>query len=134
MLDRFKQSPMTGQILRYALAGGAITVAFAAAYWALATFGGVDANLALAIVFVIFTGISFVVHGRYSFAGHGDRDRPHVRGARFAVVNVAGFLLNQFWVWWLVKELDGPVWWSTVPIVLVTPWLTFAAHRLWVYR
>ena len=125
---------MTGQILRYALAGGAITVAFAAAYWALATFGGVDANLALAIVFVIFTGISFVVHGRYSFAGHGDRDRPHVRGARFAVVNVAGFLLNQFWVWWLVKELDGPVWWSTVPIVLVTPWLTFAAHRLWVYR
>ncbi|RZV50831.1 MAG: GtrA family protein [Sphingomonadaceae bacterium] len=134
MLDRIRQSPVTGQIVRYGVAGGLITLAFAATYWAVATFGGVDPNLALAIVFVVFTGISYLVHGRYSFAGHGGRDRPNVRGARFAVVNVAGFLLNQFWVWWLVKELDGPVWWSTVPIVMVTPWLTFAAHRLWVYR
>ena len=133
MLERLN-SPMTRQILRYAVAGGVITVAFAAAYWALAEFGGVDPNLSLAVVFVIFTGISYVVHGRFSFAGHGQRDRPHVRGARFAVVNVAGFLLNQLWVWWLVKSMCGETWWPTVPIVLVTPWLTFAAHRLWTYR
>ena len=133
MLERLN-SPMTRQILRYAVAGGVITVAFAAAYWALAEFGGVDPNLSLAVVFVIFTGISYVVHGRFSFAGHGQRDRPHVRGARFAVVNVAGFLLNQLWVWWLVKSMGGETWWPTVPIVLVTPWLTFAAHRLWTYR
>ena len=134
MLDRLKQSPMTGQIMRYAVAGGLITVAFAAAYWAVAELGGIDPNLSLALVFVVFTGISYIVHGRFSFAGHGERDRPHVRGLRFAIVNVAGFALNQFWVWWLVKDLGGETWWPTVPIVLVTPWLTFAAHRMWVYR
>lgn len=122
------------QLARYAIAGALITILFAFAYWAVATWGGVDPNLSLAIVFVIFSAISFVVHGRFSFAGHGGRDNPHIRGSKFFVVNIMGFLLNQFWVWLLVKHLDGPTWWPTIPFVLVTPWLTFALHRRFVYN
>jgi putative flippase GtrA len=121
------------QLVRYALAGGAITVAVAGSYWALAEFGGIDPNLSLGIVFVFFSIVSYVVHGAFSFRGHGTRDRHHVRGPRFLAVNVLGFAVNQFFVWLLVKQMGGPTWWPTIPIILVTPLLTFALHRRYVY-
>ena len=119
--------------VRYALAGLIITLAFSACYWAVADLLGLDPNLALALVFAVFSVISFVAHGRFSFAGHGERDRPHVRLTRFLVVNILGFLANQFFVWLLVKRLGGATWWPIVPFVFVTPWLTFVLHRRWVY-
>ena len=119
------------QMLRYAVAGFGITVLFSAAYWAVAQL--MDPNLALALVFIVFNFLSYAVHGRYSFAGHGGRDNPARRNARFLMVNLAGFALNQFWVWWLVKEMGGATWWPVVPFLFVTPWLTFALHRKWVY-
>lgn len=121
------------QALRYAVAGLAITLAFSAAYWLVAELTGMDPNVALALVFVVFSAISYVTHGAFSFAGHGERDRPHLRMTRFFVVNILGFLANQFWVWLLVKRLDGATWWPIIPFVLVTPWLTFVLHRRWVY-
>ncbi len=121
------------QMLRYAIAGGLITVAVAAAYWALAEYGGVDPMISLTIVFLFFSGVSYLVHGAYSFKDHGARDRHHVRGARFLAINIFGFLLNQLFVWYLVKHLGGPTWWPTLPMILVTPLLTFALHRRFVY-
>lgn len=124
---------MTVHAIRYAVAGLLITIAFSACYWAGAELLRVDPNVALALVFVLFSIISFVAHGRFSFAGHGERDRPHVRLTRFFIVNILGFLANQFFVWLLVKKLDGATWWPIIPFVFVTPWLTFVLHRRWVY-
>ena len=121
------------QMLRYALAGGLITLAVAASYWAIAEFLGVDPMVSLTIVFLVFSGISYLVHGVFTFKGHGARDRHHVRGTRFVAINVLGFLVNQGFVWYLVKYLDGPTWWATIPMVLFTPLLTFALHRRFVY-
>jgi len=121
------------QMLRYALAGGAITVAVAASYWAIAEFLGVDPMLSLAIVFLFFSGVSYAIHGVFTFKNHGARDRHHVRGLRFLAINVLGFLLNQMFVWYLVKYLDGPTWWPTIPMIFFTPLLTFALHRRFVY-
>ena len=121
------------QAARYAVAGFVITLAFSLAYWLVVELGGLDPNVALTIVFVVFSLISYVTHGRFSFSGHGERDRPHVRMTRFLLVNIIGFLLNQFFVWLLVKQMDGPSWWPILPFLFVTPWLTFALHRRWVY-
>jgi putative flippase GtrA len=126
------------QMLRYAAAGGAITLAVAASYWAIAEFFHVDPMVSLAIVFLFFSGVSYLVHGAFTFKGHGARDveQPlghHVRGARFLAINILGFALNQGFVWLLVKHLDGPTWWPTIPMVLFTPLLTFALHRRFVY-
>ena len=65
-----------------------------------------------------------------------DRGRPaarRARTARFFVVNTSGFLANQFFIWLLVKQMGGPVWWSVIPIVFVTPLLTFSLNRRWVF-
>lgn len=124
---------VAGQAARYGFAGLVITILFSAAYWAVAELGGVDPMVSLALVFVVFSGISYVTHGAFSFRGYGGRDRHHIRAARFFAVNVLGFILNQFFVWLLVKHLHGPTWWPIVPFIAVTPWVTFALHRKWVY-
>lgn len=121
------------QAARYGVAGFLITVLFSACYWAVTELGGVDPMVSLALVFVVFSGLSYVAHGAFSFRGYGGRDQQHIRAGRFFLVNVAGFLLNQFFVWLLVKQLGGPTWWPIVPFLFVTPWATFAMHRRWVY-
>ena len=121
------------QLIRYALAGLAITLAAAASYWAIADLLHVDPMVSYTIVFIVFSGISYITHGEYSFKGHGERDRHHIRMGRFLAINVLGFLVNQGFIWLLVKQLDGPTWWPTIPMIFVTPLLTFALHRRFVY-
>jgi putative flippase GtrA len=121
------------QLVRYALAGLAITLAVAGSYWAITDLLGVGPMLSFTIVFIVFSGISYVTHGEYSFKGHGERDRHHVRMGRFFAINVLGFLVNQGFIWLLVKQLDGPTWWPIIPMVFLTPILTFALHRRFVY-
>lgn len=124
---------VAGQAVRYGFAGLLITILFSAAYWAVTDLVGIDPMVSLALVFVVFSGISYLAHGRFSFRGYGERDRQHVRAMRFFAVNLMGFALNQFFVWLLVKEFGGPTWWPIIPFIAVTPWLTFAMHRKWVY-
>ena len=134
-LDRLapEQRAIAAQIARYGVAGGLITLAVAASYWALAEYGGFRPMISFTIVFLFFSLVSYVTHGAFSFRGHGTRDRHHVRASRFVAVNLVGFALNQGFIWLLVHRLDGPTWWPTVPMVLVTPLVTFALHRRYVY-
>jgi putative flippase GtrA len=124
---------LLGQLLRFAITGGGITAGAALGYWLLATPFGVDPALALTIVTLVFTVLGYIAHGRVSFRGHGGRDRPHVRGSRYALVALAGFALNQGFVWLLVNRLGGPAWWPIIPFLLVTPFVTFALQRRWVF-
>lgn len=121
------------QLLRYGLAGLAITLAAAGSYWAITDLLHVDPMASYGIVFLVFSGISYITHGEYSFRGHGGRDRHHIRMGRFFAINILGFLVNQCFIWLLVKQLGGPTWWPTIPMVFLTPLLTFALHRRFVY-
>lgn len=124
---------MLGQIVRFGLTGGFLTVAVAASYWAIAEFLGVDPLVSMTAVYLAFTGLGYLLHSRWSFKDHGARDRMHVRTVRFFTVNTLGFLSNQFFVWFLVKHLGGPTWWPVIPIICVTPVLTFTLNRRWVF-
>ncbi len=121
------------QLIRYALAGFAITLAVAGSYWAITDFLHVDPMVSFTVVFLVFSIISYVTHGEFSFKGHGARDQHHIRMGRFLAVNVLGFLLNQGFIWVLVKQMGGPTWWPTIPMIFVTPLITFALHRRYVY-
>ena len=121
------------QAIRYAVAGAIITLLVAASYWAVAEFLHVDPMVSLTLVFLFFTGVSYVTHGAFSFRGHGSRDRSHVRATRFLIINLLGFATNQLFVWLLVRQMGGPTWWPVIPIIFVTPLLTFTLHRRWVF-
>lgn len=128
-----KHGEILGQLVRFGLTGGLLTVLVAGGYWLVAELLHVEPMLSLTLNFVVFTGLGYLLHSRFSFRGHGSRDKAPARTARFFTVNVIGFLANQFFVWLLVKQLDGPTWWPVLPILFVTPLLTFALNRRWVF-
>lgn len=121
------------QMIRFGLTGGLLTLLVAGGYWIAADLFGVEPMLSMTLNYLLFTCLGYVLHSRFSFRGHGARDNPGIRTLRFFTVNTAGFVANQFFIWLLVKQLGGPIWWSVIPIVLVTPLLTFALNRRWVF-
>ena len=128
-----RHSVLLGQLIRFGLTGGLLTVLVAGGYWVGAALLGIEPMLSLTLNFLAFTGLGYVLHSRWSFKGHGTRDRAGVRTVRFLIVNSIGFGTNQFFVWLLVKQLGGPTWWPVIPIIFVTPFLTFALNRKWVF-
>jgi len=131
LLDQRKE--LLGQLVRFGLTGILLTLLVAGGYWVVATVLGVEPMLSFTLNFLVFTGLGYILHSRFSFRGHDARGNAAARTARFLTVNVIGFLTSQFFIWLLVKQLDGPVWWSVIPIVFVTPLLTFALNRWWVF-
>lgn len=124
---------LSGQILRYAIGGGALTLFYSAVYWILAVPLGVAPLLANLAAFLATVAIGFVVHSRWSFRGHGRRDRPARAWLAFLAVNLAGLALNSFWVWLIVERLGASPSWPIAPMVLVTPWVSFYLNRRWTF-
>ena len=122
-----------GQILRYGISGGLLTVFYSAVYWTAAVPFAVPALIANSVAFLLTLVAGWIIHSRWSFRGHGRRERPRIAYVRFLLVNLAGYALNSFWVWLIVIRLGGSVSLSILPIVLVTPWMMFWLNRRWAF-
>ncbi|MBD3760476.1 GtrA family protein [Sphingomonadaceae bacterium G21617-S1] len=129
-----ERTALLGQLLRYAITGVLASVVNIGIYHMLVRRAGMDPNLAWTCGFVGAAITGYVVHGQWSFRGHGGRDRQAVRIARFAIVSLISFGLNSLWVWLLVQHMDLPLW-APYPLVLcVTPLLVFWLNRIWVFE
>lgn len=127
------QRQFAGQVIRFGISGVFLTVLVLALSWGFEHWFAADPNLAFAIAFVIASGVGFVLHGQWSFKGHGGRDRAHVRLAQFFVSNIIGFALNQMFVWLVRKHFGLPFWVEAIPIMVVTPLVSFFLNRKWVF-
>jgi putative flippase GtrA len=124
---------LLGQVFRFGLTGGLLTVLVAVSYWVIAEFLHINPMLSMTMVFIAFTGLGYILHSRWSFKDHGSRDQAHLRTMRFLITNMLGFVSNQFFVWLLTQKLGGPTWWPVIPIIFATPILTFTLNRRWVF-
>jgi putative flippase GtrA len=124
---------LIGQLVRFGLVGGFVTALGAGAYWVPATFLGIHPLLANVFGYLVAAGVGYMLHSRVSFRGHGSRDNPVQRTGRFLVVSLVSLALNSLWVWVLTGLLHGPTWWPVVPMIFVTPLVTFALNRYWVF-
>lgn len=124
---------LRGQVLRYAISGAGLTAFYSAVYWICAVPAGIAALIANTIAFLGTVALGFVVHSRWSFRGHGRRDRPVRMWGRFLAVNIAGYALNSFWVWAIVEYAGAAPSWPLLPIAFVTPWVSFYLNRQWTF-
>lgn len=127
---------LLGQLARYGVTGGGVTVVSTLVYWLCARRDGLAmpplrANL---IAYLVAVCIGYVVHSRYSFRDHGTRDNPARTTFRFAVVSLFSLALNSAWVWLMVHALHGATWWPIPLMVLVTPLAIFWLNRTWVFE
>lgn len=133
-LKNRERMALLGQLVRYGIAGLVASLVNIGIYHSCVKLGGLDPNLAWTIGFCGAAGVGYIMHGAFSFKGHGGRDRQHVRIVRFMIVSLISFALNSLWVWLLVQYLDLPLW-APYPLVLcVTPLLVFWLNRQWVFE
>lgn len=129
----FSSSDLGRQIVRYAISGGGLTLFYSAIYWVAAVPMGIAPLIANTAAFLATVIIGFVVHSRWSFAGHGRRDRPVRASILFLLVNLSGFALNSFWVWLIAVHWALSPSLPLLPIIFVTPWVSFYLNRRWTF-
>jgi|SRR5579872_5900954 len=122
-----------GQLMRFATVGFSLAALYSAIYWYLATYV-MPPMLAVVLAYLISVSIGFVLHSRWSFRGHGQRE-DHALKIKFLLVQTSGFVLNEIFTWVLTGPLvHGPTWWPLVPAIFFTPLATFILNRQLVFR
>jgi len=132
LVERVRRSEVLLQLIRFGLVGGFVTALGAGAYL-VAALSGVAPLLANVIAYLVAMATGYVLHSRVSFRGHGSRDNPGARSMRFVTVSLISFGLNSLFVWVLTEPLAQPVWVPVIPMLLVTPLVTFTLNRRWVF-
>ena len=152
------------QLTRFGVAGGITTALYAIVYWPIATymphaftgsrlaggfFGGIpvqhrnavgkvtpgawpSVGNVLGYLAAMLSG--YLLHSRWSFKGHGERDNLARTSGRFFAVSLVSFGLNSLFVGGFTGPLlHWPTWTPLVPITFFTPVVTFALQRWWVF-
>jgi putative flippase GtrA len=125
---------LAAQLFRFGISGALLSLIGFVTYVVPAVWLGVAPLLAYAFSSCFTVSAGYALHSRLSFAGHGGRDRMPVRGSRFAAVALVSFTLNSFFVWLLTGPLGGSPWWPVLPMVTLTPMVTFLLNRQWVFQ
>lgn len=128
-------SGLLGQLIRFGIAGGISTGLYAIVYSPLAKYEIVTPSLANLAGYFVAMISGYFLHSHWSFRGHGERDNVAKTGSRFFVVSLVSLGLNSLFVWVLTEDsmLNGAWWWPLIPILFVTPLITFALNRFWVF-
>ena len=121
------------QLVRYAISGVGLAVVYAIVYELVLRLFGDAPQLANALAFVAATALGYLIHSRWSFRGHDATTSALGRTAKFAIVNLCSFALNGFWVWLVAGWLGMSAHWPLLPILGVTPWLSYGFNRYWTF-
>ena len=124
-----------GQVIRFGLVGGFVTGLYVLVYSPLASLELASPQIANLAGYFVAMVTGYVLHSRWSFRGHGSRDNAARTTGRFFVVSLISLALNALFVFVLTDSLmlDGPWWWPLIPILFVTPLVTFTLNRQWVF-
>ena len=128
-------SNFLGQLIRFGLVGGFVTGLYALVYSPLAKFGIASPQIANLCGYFVAMVTGYLLHSRWSFRGHGKRDNAARTTGRFFIVSLVSLGLNAVFVFILTDSmmLGGPWWWPLIPILFVTPLVTFTLNRQWVF-
>ena len=128
-----ERQAMLGQLARFVATGGFVTALGVAVYALVALGLRWNPQLGNFLAYVVAVATGYILHSRWSFRGHGG-ERDASTKLRFAMVSIISYALNSFWVWLLFTRLDlgraAPI----LPMLFVTPVVTFVLNRQWVFR
>jgi putative flippase GtrA len=121
------------QLTRFVISGALVTALGVGVYAFVALVLRWHPQLGNFLAYAVAVATGYVMHSRWSFRGHGGQ-RDHRTRVRFIIVSLISYALNSSWVWLFTKPLLlGPAW-PMVPMVFVTPVVTFTLNRQWVFR
>ena len=124
---------MVEQLARFIVSGAAVTALGVGVYAVVAVLLKWNPQLGNFMAYAIAVATGYVMHSRWSFRGHG-AERDHRTKVRFFIVSIISYALNSFWVWLLYSRLQLGRAAPMLPMVFVTPGVTFFLNRQWVFR
>ncbi|HSR00201.1 MAG TPA: GtrA family protein [Sphingomicrobium sp.] len=137
MLSTLKseRAGVLAQIVRFGMVGGFVTGLYALVYSPLAKYHLTSPQVANFCGYLTAMVTGYVLHSRWSFRGHGSRDNLARTTGRFFIVSLVSYGLNALFVFVLTDQsmFAGPWWWPLLPILFVTPAITFVLNRQWVF-
>ena len=128
-----EQRNIARQLIRFIISGGLVTALGVAIYALVALALKWHPQLGNLLAYLTAAGTGYVLHSRWSFRGHGRRDNLARTGSRFVIVSLISLGLNSFWVWLLTEPLALSPAWPILPMLFVTPLVTFTLNRQWVF-
>ena len=128
-----EQRTIAGQLFRFVISGGLVTALGVAVYALVALALKWHPQIGNLLAYLTAAGTGYVLHSRWSFRGHGRRNNLARTGSRFLIVSLISLGLNSFWVWLLTEPLALDPAWPIVPMLFVTPLVTFTLNRQWVF-
>ena len=128
-----ERKDMLAQLARFVVSGALVTALGVGVYAIAALVLRWNPQLGNFLAYVVAVATGYVMHSRWSFRDHGG-ERTHGTKIKFVTVSVISYALNSFWVWLLFSCLAlgraAPI----VPMLFVTPAVTFVLNRQWVFR
>ncbi len=130
-----RQSPIVGQLVRFAIAGGISTIIYAAVYLPLTTwfFTGARAVYAVPFAFAVAVTAGYFLHSRWSFKGQGAQQKGAAQQAKFVMVQASGVALNALVTWLGTAVFGFEAWVPLLPAVAVATIFTFILNRWLVF-
>jgi putative flippase GtrA len=132
-MESLMASGLLGQLIRFGIAGGITTGLYTLVYSPLAAFKITSEQVANICGYLVAVVSGYLLHSKWSFRGHNAQATQ--TSWRFFLVSLISYVLNTVFVWLLTDDamLAGPWWWPLIPILFVTPLITFALNRIWVF-
>ena len=121
------------QLIRFGITGAFVTALGIGVYVLVAIVLKWHPQVGNLLAYLTATATGYMMHSSWSFRDHGG-ERTHATKVRFAIVSVISYALNSFWVWLLYSHLDLGRGAPIVPMIFMTPLVTFLLNRHWVFR
>jgi putative flippase GtrA len=121
------------QLIRFVISGAVVTALGVAVYALVALVLRWHPQIGNVLAYLVAMACGYVAHSRWSFRDHGGQ-RTQATMFRFVTVSLISFALNSFWVWLLFSYLQLGRGAPIVPMLFVTPAVTFLLNRQWVFR
>lgn len=113
--------------------GGGVAVISVSTYWIAAVLLAIQPLIANFISYVVHVTLSFIIHRSWTFKDTISEARAHQALYRYVSVSLVALAMNTAWTAYLTQILQLPAWTPTIPMVFVTPFVTFLINRYWVF-
>ncbi|MGE3877313.1 MAG: GtrA family protein [Parvibaculaceae bacterium] len=121
------------EFIRFGLVGGAATLVHAAVYTGLITWTAIAPQITNLIGFASAVGISAVGHHHFTFRAQAGKRSFLSSSWRLVVPALLGLSLNAFFVYLVEHILSMDARLAIVPMIFVTPVITYGINRSWVF-
>ncbi len=120
------------QLLRFLVSGAFVTALGVGVYALVALVLRWHPQLGNLLAYLVAMATGYVMHSRWSFRDHGEQ-RTKSTAVKFVVVSLISLGLNSLWIALITGPLGlGPAW-PILPMLFVTPAVTFILNRQWVF-